>query len=276
MLLKTDRVQKSIGRLRKFLKKNAKHPEPEKIHDVRTSARRLEASLETMDVGKKKLKKRLRRDVSALRKRLGKVRDMDVLTDYAMSISPEDSERECLVELLEYLGTKRAKHTKRLRKTSQTVGPNLRSDLQKFAEKMDEEASDRNGNAAQGVESDGKPNMTLESLLADLHRPAHLTRSNLHPYRLKVKELRYVLQFSEDKRFQKFIDGLGEVKDAIGEWHDWEELVAIAGEVVDQGSRSKLVGQLKKIADEKLQHALGAANRLRKAMGNRRQEISSR
>jgi CHAD domain-containing protein len=53
-------------------------------------------------------------------------------------------------------------------------------------------------------------------------RPLQLRKSNLYQYRLKVKELRNLLQLAEDADQQAFIDRLGEVKDAIGEWHDWE------------------------------------------------------
>jgi hypothetical protein len=59
MLLKTKRIDKSIARLRKFLKKNPKRPAPETIHKIRTSARRVESSLDAMDVGRQKLHKLL-------------------------------------------------------------------------------------------------------------------------------------------------------------------------------------------------------------------------
>jgi CHAD domain-containing protein len=112
MLLQTEGVQKSIVRLRKFLKKKPNSPTPEKLHKKRTSARRLESSLAAMDIGKKRLKKRLERNLPALRKRLGKVRDMDVLTAHVISIAPKapakGPERECLVQLLEHLGAKRS------------------------------------------------------------------------------------------------------------------------------------------------------------------------
>lgn len=135
MLLQTERVQKSIVRLRKFLKKKPNSPPPEKLHQIRSSARRLESSLAAMDIGKKRLKKRLERNLSALRKRLGKVRDMDVLTAHAISIASKASERECLVQLLEHLGAKRSEYTKRLRKAAKNYGPRLRNDLAKIAEK---------------------------------------------------------------------------------------------------------------------------------------------
>jgi hypothetical protein len=42
-----------------------------------------------------------------------------------------------------------------------------------------------------------------------------LNKPNLHPYRLKVKELRNVLQMADNADQQEFITRLGEVKDAI-------------------------------------------------------------
>ena len=34
-----------------------------------------------------------------------------------------------------------------------------------------------------------------------------------------------------------FVDRLGEIKDAIGEWHDWEVLVATANETLDHSRK---------------------------------------
>jgi len=117
---------------------------------------------------------------------------------------------------------------------------------------------------ASGIESSGKQEAALEELRTSLGQPARLNRSNLHSYRLKVKELRYVLQLSEEKHFEKFVNQLGAVKDAIGEWHDWEELGAVAADVVDQGLQSKLAKQLKEITDERFRKALSITNSMRK------------
>jgi len=62
----------------------------------------------------------------------------------------------------------------------------------------------------------------------------------------------------------KFVDDLGEVKDAIGEWHDWEELRAIAQKVLDHGSQCRLLAELKRIANQKYQRALRLTESLRK------------
>jgi CHAD domain-containing protein len=90
-----------------------------------------------------------------------------------------------------------------------------------------------------------------------------LNRKTLHPYRLKVKELRNVLQLSEQSGDQEFVDALGAVKDAIGEWHDWETLVAIAGRVLAHGPSCKLVKELQVTSDAQYARALSVTNHFR-------------
>lgn len=99
-------------------------------------------------------------------------------------------------------------------------------------------------------------------LSSELEAPKRLSRRNLHEYRLKVKELRYELQLAPSSE-QMFVDDLGKVKDAIGEWHDWEELVAIANDVLDHGPGCNLVRRLKEISNSKYEEALRLAENLR-------------
>jgi hypothetical protein len=56
---------------------------------------------------------------------------------------------------------------------------------------------------------------------------------------------------------------LGEVKDAIGEWHDWEELIAIARRLLDYGPACKLIRNLHQTSDSKYQQALFITGRFR-------------
>jgi len=57
--------------------------------------------------------------------------------------------------------------------------------------------------------------------------------------------LRDVLQLSDRPGDREFLEKLGEVKDAIGEWHDWEELIAMATQLLDHGTSCKLIKHLK-------------------------------
>jgi len=102
-------------------------------------------------------------------------------------------------------------------------------------------------------------------LSAELAAPARLDKKNLHPYRLKVKELRYVLQLANDSDHQQFVEKLGEVKDAIGEWHDWDVVREEAREALrDDGSRA-----LEAELEARTQRAYQRALRLTASMGRR-------
>jgi len=63
---------------------------------------------------------------------------------------------------------------------------------------------------------------------------------------------------------QEFITRLGEVKDAIGEWHDWQELTEIAEDILDHGTRCQLLRELQRISEVKYQPALALADAMRK------------
>ena len=108
------RIHKSARRVTRFLRRNSKRPSSEAVHDLRTSVRSLETTFTTLRLDSKKSTKRLLRDLGDVRKRAGKVRDMDVLTAHVLTIK-QRGEQDCLVRLLEYLGAERRKYAKKLR-----------------------------------------------------------------------------------------------------------------------------------------------------------------
>jgi CHAD domain-containing protein len=90
-----------------------------------------------------------------------------------------------------------------------------------------------------------------------------LNPENVHPYRLKVKELRNILRLAQGDDTE-FIDTLAEVKDKIGEWHDWNELAAVADKVLDHGAACAITKQIKLKTKEELEEALSVANTMRR------------
>ena len=100
-------------------------------------------------------------------------------------------------------------------------------------------------------------------LAEQLNQPARLGPANLHPYRLKLKELRYVLELEEPQPArQELIDAIKKVQDAIGEWHDWMSLGDIAADVLDH-DRCRVIAQIKATAASRFANALAAAQSLR-------------
>src|SRR5436309_1686975 len=93
MALDVNRAEKPVRKLRKLLKKMPAMPGADDIHDFRTSSRRIEATLQALSLDSGHNCRRILKQISRLRKRAGKVRDMDVLTDYLSSLPRHEKER---------------------------------------------------------------------------------------------------------------------------------------------------------------------------------------
>ena len=246
----------------KFLRKNSKRPTSNAIHNLRTSTGGLETTFITVNLATKRKVKRLLRDLARVRKRAGKVRDMDVLTADTLAVRL-DGEQDCLVQLVEYLGAERNKYAKKLRFEIEARRPQLRRNLNRVSKRLTSRLKQVENNPAK---SDAVPTTMAKAirLASDLKSPVHLNKTNLHPYRLKVKELRNVLQLSDHTGNEEFLEKLGEVKDAIGEWHDWAELVSIAGKLLDHGKSCKLIRDLTLTSQSKYEHALSVTSQMRR------------
>ena len=258
MSLDKNRLLKSVTKLRKLLKKR-KSISPEEVHDFRTHTRRFEASVEALALNNRGNEERVLRDLAQLRKRAGKIRDMDVFTGCASTVHVE-GEQDCAVRLLEHLGRKRYRRAKKMMRQIGKYRQVLRQRLKRSLTHIDRLLNETK-NAKNFAPTDAMA--TALQLSFRLKTPARLGKKTLHPYRLKVKELRYVLQMSDAAEHHKFIDKLAEVKDAIGEWHDWDELSGIATELLNHGSRCKLLRELKAVRDSKYERALLLANEMR-------------
>ncbi len=263
MAVDTDRMQKPVRKIRKLLKKMPASPSPDDVHDLRTNSRRIEAALQALSLDSRRTGKQVLKQISKLRKRAGKVRDMDVLTSYVSQMPRLAGEQDCFVDLLEYLGAQRQKHAKKLDGARKQYAAPLRKRLKQTSRQINK-ALPRNGRHNSGGDTlSTEAAASALHLLSELNQPARLGRNNLHPYRLKVKELRNVLEMAENGKEKEFVKRLGEVKDAIGEWHDWDELLVIAKDVLDHAN-CQLLAELRKTADAKFKHALALAESMRK------------
>lgn len=256
-----ERIHESTRKVTKFLRKNSKRPSSDAVHKLRTSIRSLETTFITLKLDSKKQASRLLGNLRAVRKAAGKVRDMDVLTADVLTLE-RDGEQDCLVQLLEHLGAERNKSVKKLRRVIESDSRQLRRDLKQCSKRVEKRLQEVKNHPAH---SDAVPLTVTRTIQLswELTSPARLNRSNLHSYRLKVKELRDVLQLSDRPGDPKFLEKLGAVKDAIGEWHDWEELVGIARELLDHGPPCKLTKNVRETSDSMYQRALSLTSQLR-------------
>lgn len=263
MPLDIDRIDSNVSKLRKILKKHPKRINPDQIHKIRTGARRIEALLETLGPDTTTSERRLIQDLAHIRRSSGKVRDMDVFSTH-LATTHFKAETQSLVLLFEYLGAKRHRYARRLHQWMKRNGPVTRRRLKKMASRLQKTIKNADNSSTSDARLTADAMASALALSSALATPSHLQPANLHEYRIKIKDLRDILQsVTHGDQHNKFIEALGKSKDAIGEWHDWEELLHLSNKVLKHEKSSKLPAELKRICSQKYEHALAVTNKMR-------------
>lgn len=273
MALDRKQLVKPEKKLRKLLKNFPTQPTPDEVHDLRTNTRKVEALVKALQLDSRRNEQKLLTALTPVRRKAGNVRDMDVLTGFASTLHA-GYEQDCRVALLEYLGNKRYRQAKKLARRVQSDRQKISRYLKKSAAHLDKMFA---GPPQQSVDGQAATDAAAISLRlgAELGDPPRLNAGNLHEYRKKVKELRYILRFAQNGN-SELVATLGEVKNAIGEWHDWLELQGMAEKALDHGSRCGLMHEIRAIGQDKFQHALSLTNRMRAQYTGMRSNRKSR
>lgn len=216
LLRLAEGVASSYGKL-------AKDVSSKSVHRLRTTIRRTESLVAFVhpDLGRKQQK--AMEVLAELRKRAGKVRDLDVQVDLIGDIGNGSTAGDRKV-LTDFLKARRAKQADRLSSLiAKTKDTRLFSQLHRIAEKVGMASLEATGMALdQAIEQLSK--VAAEYGAHRSHRP-----SALHQVRIKLKMIRYLAELGEESaEQQRFLEELKQVQDALGAWHDWEELFKTA------------------------------------------------
>jgi CHAD domain-containing protein len=253
MKLERDSAEKPLKKLRKALKSLPSDPSSEEVHSLRTHTRRLEAIVEAFSLEQKRQTRQLLKTVTPVRKAAGDVRDMDVLVGNVLAL--DHDRNDSLVRLVEHLGEMRMESARELRHTVAGRRKDARRRLKKYSKLLGRQFPGKK----REVES---ASPALSRLAAELAQWPQLDAENIHEFRIKVKQLRYMLQLSNQVD-GKIIDELGEVKDQVGDWHDWQELARIARGVLDAKEDQAALKRIEEIGTRKFKSALSKANAVR-------------
>jgi CHAD domain-containing protein len=265
-------LDRRIQKLRKSLNGFPKDPTVDDVHDLRTRTRRVESILDALSMTSGNEQKVLA-NLKLLRKRSGKVRDMDVLTQDVIGVGLKD-DPECVVCLTHHLGVQRYRHAGKLKAEADRQSDELRRRLKRTRRKLDAtverfSATRFDLDRKNGDDADERPLHAMSEALrlsTELAAIPHLGRDNLHPYRIEVKRLRYILEMAgdEDGQQKTFIEELKRVQDLIGEWHDWVALSAIARDVLKKHDGCRLVKKIQDTSERKFGEALRATEEMRR------------
>jgi CHAD domain-containing protein len=262
MSLDAKKLAKPIRKVRRALKNTSRQPSPDQVHDIRAQSRRLEAGLAAIRLEQEKVGRRVLESMTPIRKKAGLVRDMDVLTGFASTLS-KDPRDQCLIRLLTHLGAERARSARKFHKAVAKNRKQANRSLKAYRALVKEHFKGANQNTPHSQEWQKDAMATALELSTELADWPRLNATNLHAFRLEVKQLSYVLKLADDSD-TAYLDALDNTKDAIGEWHDWSDLRAIAGKVISHRGKCPLRKQIDSLVARKFANALSVAARLRK------------
>lgn len=263
MPIEFERLEKPLRKLRKTLKRWPSNPTVEEVHKLRTQTRRLEAILSAFMLEQQLEMRRLLKTMAPIRKAAGAVRDMDVLVADTLTL-PDAAENESIVHLVEYLGSRRADSASELRHAIADRRKQARRHLKQCIRLIGSEFSRKKLQSLQAAPARAVGVAT--GLASELREWPRLNEDNLHDFRKQVKKVRYILQLGVSQGTATetpWLEALGKVKDEIGDWHDWRELLHIAQDVLDKEHDGATLKQIAETASIRFKRALASTNSLR-------------
>jgi len=231
----------------KELLRLASEPSPDAVHSFRRATRRLETLLAEFPAKANRNQDKLLRMLDRIRRRAGKVRDIDVqlsaLRGFKVSLEPRRKTR-----LVEQLLEARVQHERRLSKLlKKNDVREIRRRLRRVSESF-----------PHALRVD--PVKTAARILGSVNgSAASLNDEALHRYRLALKRARYAAEFApRSTTAEQLIRELKRLEDALGAWHDWMLLTKTAGEHLGEVKQSPLVRALDNLTRGKFRLAVAA------------------
>jgi CHAD domain-containing protein len=250
MQLELHQVKKPIRDLRRSLRDLPANPPKGAVHNLRTRSRRLEAIGAALLPRNSESAHQLLKAIKPLRRSAGEVRDMDVLEAKVRSLLRQTHDPS-FQRLLAHLKMARAESAHELVDKLARDRRNVRHCLKRLSKDIESHACDLHPD----------PN-SVRQIVRELRAWPRLSARNLHAFRIRIKELCYLLPMMAGANAE-VIKTLEGAKTRIGSWHDWEELHRIAKDTLDPSGDRDAMTRIAEIERTKLKLAMNAAQSLR-------------
>jgi CHAD domain-containing protein len=251
MSIDPKRSREVFQNLERDLVKLSSKPQAKTVHRFRTGTRRLQILLSDLSPKLDHSDKKLLKQLGRIRKRAGKVRDLDMQATALRSLKvPREPRRKS--QLLNQLIELRGQQEKKLRKQmDKTTVREIRKRLKRAAKHFRPQA-------------DRDPLAVARAMLEALHRNgAPLTETVLHQYRILSKRARYAAEFAvPSPASERFIAQIKRMQDALGDWHDWLTLTQTATAHIGDVRESPLVAELHNVTGAKYRRAIAVLSQL--------------
>lgn len=232
-----------FARMSRFSGRLARDTKTDDVHRFRTNSRRVEALVAEL-VPENGNKKKLLKLLSKLRKRAGRVRDLDVQIAFLKDLRVPDRQNH-RAQLLELLAEE---HGRRSRKLAKSFDAETVRELRKRLRRAKAE-----------IKLDGINPLKLAVSRLPKTGTAPMTEKMLHACRIAAKQSRYLAELAtESAEARAFVEELKRAQDEVGEWHDVLKLQQKAGKLFGTVNDSALVAALQNISRARFRRAVNA------------------
>jgi len=215
---------------------------PETVHHLRTTIRRVETLVAAAGRAPEPKEEKLLKQLGRLRRRAGKVRDLDVQIDALASLRLDSIARD-RARVMSFLQKARIRREKKLLAVfEEELEAGLRKRLKRTSARLQQELPQP---AQRQAAEERFLRAALERFAAVVKRYPTLAEANLHQFRMDCKRVRYLAEMAgEGPRVAEVIAQLKRIQDAIGAWHDWLTLSATAERVLSPSGQVPLLAAL--------------------------------
>lgn len=232
-----------FARMSRYIGRVARGTKSEDVHRFRTNSRRIEALVAEL-VPENGNTKKLLKLLSKLRKRAGRVRDLDVQLIFLKNLRVPDRQNH-RAQLLELLAEE---HGRRSKKLAKSFDPETVRELRRRLRRAKSE-----------IKLDKIDPLRLALGRLPKPSPAPMTEKMLHACRIAAKHARYLAELAtESAKAKAFVEELKRAQDEVGEWHDVLKLQQRAANLFGTVHDSALVAALQNISRARFRRAVNA------------------
>ena len=249
-----ERIRDLVETFSERLSKVLRDPTPDHIHKLRVSTRRYAAAIE---FGAEKIKKKQQTQLNGLellRRKAGKVRDLDIEMALLNEMNGDAQSSAELSALGEFVARKRGRRAERLAEEAVRLRSNrLLDHMENIGEKA--LSSGQFDGSAALVEAQAR----LAKLAEKNGKHTNPKPGRLHKLRIELKMIRYLAELAPESPEQTHtLDSLRTVQDALGKWHDWESLADVAEKFFADNTNAFLPEQIRSLAESQRTEAVRA------------------
>ncbi len=257
MAIVAERSKTILKKTERDLRSLREGYQPEVVHSFRTTTRRLEVLLEQLNPAHDRNQKKLLKNLRRIRKRAGRIRDIDVQLAALRSLKvPLEPRRK--TQLAQRLLDLRRKQEKKLGKDLN------KRDFAVIAKRL------KKLSRSLSIDSAIDPlQVARQTLAAASKGEARIDEDRLHTYRLAVKRARYAAEFApKSAESMEFIAQLKTLQDALGHWHDWFTLTQTASQHLGDIHQSPLMAALHNVTRGKYRDAVAKLSTVLEVRGS--------